>query len=182
MHNISLWYVVFSELILFNGHNQCLTVNMKGSTRGSVSVIIQCVGREVEPVWVCASCARDWYQSPFTKDINNNNNNLHVIEVDSGDELRRLPGVCVCARICLCLCCDCGERCDLIDEWCAAWCEDWEPINTLPFFYSTHLRHTHCCVCLPGIQTREWLLVSGCMRWRNTIWQSIPAFFKLLFV
>lgn len=40
-----------------------------------------------------------------------------------------LPG-----SVCVCLCHDCGQRCDLTQEWCAAKCENWEPINTLPFF------------------------------------------------
>lgn len=75
-----------------------------------------------ESMWICASRAPDRHHSLFTKDKQQQT----FVQVSEGDE-----GWCVvdlwpspfylalCASVSVCLCHDCGERCDLAAEWCA---------------------------------------------------------------
>lgn len=75
----------------------------------------------------------------------------------------------LCVSVFVCRCHDCGERCDLTAEWCAAWREDWEPINTLPFF-TPHIslvfivRLKIVCDCLSGTWQKavlQWVCVAS---------------------
>lgn len=97
-----------------------------------------------------------------------------------------------CVSVSVCRCHDCGERCDLTTERCAAWCEDWEPINTLPFF-TPHISLMFI-VLSDCVWLFIWAIAEGCapvsvycitVVLRCSILykykQSVPAFFKLLF-
>lgn len=64
----------------------------------------------------------------------------------------------VCVRAFVCPCQACGERCDLTAEWCAARCENWELINTLPFF-TPHIRFMTFAL-FKGGRSEEGMVVS----------------------
>lgn len=150
MHNLPcidcVWVNLLCELILLNGHDS----RDEGFSRRK-GVIIQLVWWRIN-VNLCLPCRGTRHHSLFTKDFNKNLR-LSIWRWRGWcvNDLRPSPFTWLCVCVCLCLCHDCGERCDLTAEWCAAWCEDWEPINTLPFFTP------HICLVLIVLLKSVWL-------------------------
>lgn len=129
-----------------------MIVEMKGSAGGRVWLYNWFGG---ESMWICAS--RVAGQASFTvyQGLQQESSSEHLkvkrLMCKWPSTLTLYLTLCVCVCVCLCLCPDCGERCDLTAEWCAAWCEDWEPINTLPFFTP------HICLVLIVLLKIVWL-------------------------